>query len=495
MFKVFSHDSLTHNILQSALRRSFGNIGSSQAHCFCFVSPVTEDLDAFRQALTARAKIMVVGALPTVFAQMLGLSQADIRFCDEKATVEVDVNNSHNTSIYHVHYGDDGLLNSVPYRERHFERFDFTNEWNNLGYGRISNSDDIWSVSQPLTANGTRVLAEVRDADGFVSVFASITDFDEAAVLFVNRPVSVVDGLDWGMVEQFFAAYRADELVCLPLISDLPKGCKSVVSSRLDCDQSIINAQPLVKLYKKYGIDLSLAISTGIPISGDDVVFLKAFSANGGCLVSHTVTHHYGWGRDYAHALEEAKQSKEWLETNLAPLRIPYAVSPFHSNPPYAVQALKDAGYEGFISGIIHNDPEYLCAVSGQVPFVDGDMVMHAQQCMMHGDCFHRYGNSIAPYVEAFDLHYRAGKMFGYLDHPFGGYDYGWASEEERLQAHESFIRAINQYEGVRWMTLEQILNFVKRKNEVKMRISGAGDLIIDHKAPDVQVYYKGEWY
>jgi hypothetical protein len=464
---------------------------------FVYIDPDDDILPEISAVLSKGSKVVVLGNISGSVAGLLGLAaHATCRGFDEtKVKIATGHSGEFNKTEYHVSYIKHPLNTRNPYITRHFARFDFMDEWNNLGYGRIAVGEGLWSVAQPLAANGATVLAEIVDDCGSVSVFASVTDFECASVLYINRPVGLVDGLDWGLIEQFFAAYRADELVCLPLISDLPKGCKSVVSSRLDCDQSIINAQPLVKLYKKYGIDLSLAISTGIPISGDDVVFLKAFSANGGCLVSHTVTHHYGWGRDYAHALEEAKQSKEWLETNLAPLRIPYAVSPFHSNPPYAVQALKDAGYEGFISGIIHNDPEYLCAVSGQVPFVDGDMVMHAQQCMMHGDCFHRYDNSIAPYLEAFDLHYRAGKMFGYLDHPFGGYDYGWASEEERLQAHESLIQAINQYEGVRWMTLEQILDFVKRKNDVKMHISDAGDLIIDHKAPDVQVYYKGDWY
>lgn len=494
MIKFVSSDSAALEIIEKSFKRSFGSVKSAFLDVWVFISPDNSNLEQIKMLLNSSKKVVIFGRISSELAELIGLCSVPIVL--ESAKSELIVNNTQpfNISEYRVSYANHALLISVPYAHRHFARFDFMDEWNNLGYGRIAVGDGIWSLSQTLTANGATVLAEIVDGCGSVSVFASVTDFELASVLYINRPVGLVDGLDWGLVEQFLADYRAEELVCLPLISDLPKGCKAVASSRLDCDQSIINAQPLVNLYKNYGIDLSLAISTGIQISDDDVAFLKAFSGNGGCLVSHTVTHHYGWGRDYAHALEEAKQSKEWLETNLA-LKIPYAVSPFHSNPPYAIQALKDAGYEGFISGIIHNDPEYLCAVSGQVPFVDGDMVMHAQQCMMHGDCFHRYDNSIDPYVEAFDLHYRAGKMFGYLDHPFGGYDYGWASEEERLQAHESLIQAMNQYEGVRWMTLEQILDFVKRKNEVNMHISDAGNLVIDHKAPDVQVYYRGEWY
>lgn len=494
VFKFFSYNPVVLAVVQLALRRSFGDIKSSSTQCFCFISPSEQDFLAFQKALASSSKIIVLGALPASFAEVLGLQMTDTAFCQEKAKAVVDSVLSHNASAYHVRYGEHALLSQVPYQQRHFERFDFTDEWNNLGYGRISVSGDIWSLSQPLVSTGANVLAEVRDEDGFVSVFASVTDFEQSSVLYINRPVGLVDGLDWGLVEDFFVDYRSDELPVLPLISDLPAGCGAVASSRLDCDQSIINSKPLVDLYKRYGIDISLAISTGIPIAEEDISFMKSFAAQGGSLLSHTVTHHYGWGRDYQHAFEEAKQSKDWLEANLN-MTIPYAVSPFHSNPSYAVQALKDAGYDGFISGIIHNDPEYLCTVSGQVPFVEGDMVMHAQQSMMHGDCFHRYGDSVEPYQQAFDAHVKAGKMFGYLDHPFGGYDYGWHSEEERLEAHERLIQHINQQPNVRWMTLDEILTFARHKNQVRMLIDAQGELNFEHKDASVRVYYRGEWH
>lgn len=494
MIKLIGQDNIANAIIHNGFLRSFGLFTCVKEDCFCFISPNEQDFPSFQRALASSSKIIVLGALPASFAEVLGLQMTDTAFCQEKAKAVVDSDVSHNASAYHVHYGEHALLSRVPYQQRYFERFDFTNEWNNLGYGRISVANDIWSLSQSLMANGAKVLAEVRDEDGFVSVFASVTDFEQSSVLYINRAVGLVDGLDWGLVEHFFADHRSDALPVLPLISDLPAGCSAVASSRLDCDQSIINSRPLVDLYKRYDIDISLAISTGIPIADEDISFMKSFAAQGGSLVSHTVTHHYGWGRDYQHAFEEAKQSKDWLEANLD-MMIHYAVSPFHSNPPYAVQALKDAGYKGFISGIIHNDPEYLCAVSGQVPLVEGDMVMHAQQSMMHGDCFHRYGNSVEPYQQAFDAHVKAGKMFGYLDHPFGGYDYGWHSEEERLDAHERLIQHINQQLNVRWMTLDEILTFVSHKNQVRMSIDMQGKLSIEHKDPSVQVYYRGEWY
>ncbi|WP_332307735.1 hypothetical protein [Burkholderia ubonensis] len=51
-------------------------------------------------------------------------------------------------------------------------------------------------------------------------------------------------------------------------------------------------------------------------------------------------------------------------------------------------------------------------------------------------------GDPLAVFKAAFDLAYETKTLFGYLDHPFSErYQYGWRTEDERISAHEEFVR------------------------------------------------------
>jgi len=68
-------------------------------------------------------------------------------------------------------------------------------------------------------------------------------------------------------------------------------------------------------------------------------------------------------------------------------------------------------------------------------------LISHSQQCMLHGDCYHRNGNSMEVYKQSFENHLAAGSIFGYCDHPFSReYSYGWTDESERIQAHQELL-------------------------------------------------------
>src|SRR5579863_4806432 len=103
-------------------------------------------------------------------------------------------------------------------------------------------------------------------------------------------------------------------------------------------------------------------------------------------------------------AEREARDSKTWLEKHISGLNVRYAVSPFHQNPSYVPAALSRAGYDGFIGGIIANDPEYVMARSGVPPFSPPAIVSHTQGCMLHGDCLQGSGDPLRIFKEAFAL-------------------------------------------------------------------------------------------
>lgn len=500
MFKIVTQNEFIFEILQKAFMRSHGNIsGNSSDQLYCFITPNDSDEKLIKDLIQKNVKLIVFGKISGDLAKILGLNLIVDKVL-ENDNIVFDHSRSEDISNYKIIYDSTKpLAENNPLKERYFHRFDFTDEWNNLGYGKITTDDSIWGLSNIVENISTEVLSEVYYKKEKFSVFSSIKDFENSSVLYINREVGTIDGLDWNIVEGFLNSYRIETLPSLPLIADIPANYNAVVSARLDCDQSIINTKYLVELYKKYNIDLSLAVSTGIKIDQNDIDFLNDFFNNGGAVLSHTVNHLFDWGKNYEVVFNEAKSSKEWIENNINGLsELKYAVSPFHTNKPYSIQALNDVGYKGFISGIIHNDPEYMIATSGEVPFVKGDIVSHSQQCMLHGDCYHRIGNRLEIYKESFKNHFQSQKIFGYLDHPFGDYDYGWYSEEERLKVHEEFINYINGFEGIKWMTCNEILDFVNDKKSIDIKIDN-DNLILKRKTFDskekVQVSYKNKVY
>jgi hypothetical protein len=498
VIKIVSEKTHLEAIINKSFLRSHGKISNKSYNIYCFISPSIEDEKLINELILNNSKILILGQISKKLAHLIGLK------CNNKKMnlreISFNHSNKEDRSNLYIKYKEHELNKNNPLNKRYFHRFDFTNEWNNLGYGAIKNDESIWSLSQPLEAVNTQVIAEVYDNDEKVSVFSCVKNFENSSVLYVNREVSLVDGLDTVLIEDFLSTYRSFELPSLPKISDIPYGFEAVVSARLDCDQSILNSKSLVELYKKYDINLSLAIATGIEISEEAIKFLNQFYNKGGGILSHTINHYEFWGDCYNTAFSEANGSKQWLEENITNLNnLKYSVSPFHSNKPYSVQALKDSEYEGFISGIIHNDPEYLVATSGPVPFVDGDIVTHSQQCMLHGDCYHRRGNSIEIEKQSFKNYYNSKKLFGYLDHPFGDYDYGWKSEEERLSVHEEFINYINSFDNVKWMTCTEILDFVVDKSNLEILIDENNELVLkrtSHNSKEkIKVLYKNKEY
>ncbi|NOR54961.1 MAG: hypothetical protein GQ531_02015 [Sulfurovum sp.] len=500
MIHITASNKMAYEIVQKAFTRSHGNIVShNDTNIYCFISPNAEDEETISKLILNQTKVLIFGKISENLAEILGLELQVNKM--KLADITFDHDNEEDKSAYKIRYDlEHPLCKHTSLEERYFYRFDFTNEWNNLGYGAITTDDGIWSVSNSLNALNTTSIATIYKASEEESVFISLKDFESASVLFVNREIGTIDGLDWVIVEDFLSRYRVDHLPCLPLVCDIPDGYNLVASSRLDCDQSIINTKPVVDLYKKYNINISLGISTGINIDTTDIEHLNTFYDNGGAVLSHTINHHEYWGENYTVAYDEAQGSKLWLEENIIHLeKLKYAVSPFHSNKPYSIQALQDAGYEGFISGIIHNDPEYLMATSGVVPFVKESIITHSEQCMLHGDCYHRNNNSLEVYKQSFQNHYRGKKIFGYLDHPFGDYDYGWKSEEERLSVHEAFIKYINTFEGVKWMTSTEILDFVVDKSSIQLEITSEDELVCKrhsfNSSETINIHYKNRVY
>ena len=355
------------------------------------------------------------------------------------------------------------------------ERFDFTDEWNNLGYGAIRGDGSIWGLTQPVHVAAEVELAALMVDDVPVCSYAALADIEAASVLWVNREVGPCDSFEWRIVEAFISGYRHDVLPCCPVLSEIPAGFDAAITSRLDCDEDVESARPLWRAYQRLGVPFTLAVHTRNLDDPANHQILRELLADGGAVLSHTATHAPNWGGSYEAALQEGRQSAARIQS-VTGRAVRYAVSPFHQSPPYALRGLADAGYDGCVGGIIRNDPEFVLARGGALADVPEGFVGHSQQCMLHGDCMLRDGDALAVFKQAFDLAYTTRTLFGYLDHPFSPrYQYGWPDESTRVKAHEQFIAYMRaNARNPLFMHEEAALDFVRFK--AATRVVGTRD-------------------
>jgi hypothetical protein len=473
----------------------------SASCCTVWINPPEEAADALERLLAHGGKAIVLGRIGPRIATTLGLElQGPIDLPADWADCQVDVHRHHDASAALVRYDDvHSLARRSPLRARPLCRFDFAREWNNLGYGRITLDGSAWSLQSAAEIGDATPIARLATPRHDRLIYAAVRDTPSGAALWFNRPVGPVDSLEWCVIESFLGDYRPDALPCFPYVSETPAGFRGAVCARLDCDEAVAASEPLWALYGSRGLPLSLAVLTGQTIEPDDLKLMRELIAAGGSVVSHSVHHHPNWGGSYERAYDEARQSRAWFDQNLpeaAPVH--FAVSPFHQNPPYAVAALADCGYEGFLGGILANDPEYLLGRAGRVPFAPRPIVSLSAQCMLHGDCYHRYGDSMDVYCESFDQHLAAGSIFAFLDHPFSArYRYGWDDEATRAAAHSRLIDHIQQHPGIWWANLNDLLDFLRRRDAALVETAANGTLSVEYspgaQGLPLEILWKGQ--
>lgn len=391
----------------------------------------------------APRKLVVFGRMPSALADYLGWSAC--KWPDELAVAsrsDPAPSRQVRASRAAVRYGSAAVALGSIGAERPFERFDFTDEWNNLGFGAIRTDGSCWSLAQPLSA-GRDELAAVEIDGHRCGSYAALANVGVASVLWFNRAVGPCDSYEWRIVENFLSGYRAGLQPCHPVLREIPWGYDAAVTSRLDCDEDVESARPLWDAYRELGVPFTLAVHTANLCDTKHHGILRELLAEGGAVLSHTATHAPNWGGSYEAALEEGCRSAAALRKVTGhPVR--YAVSPFHQSPPYALRALADTGYSGCIGGIIRNDPEFLLARGGTLAELPAGFIGHSQQCMLHGDCLLAEGDPLAIFKQAFDTAFQTATLFGYLDHPFSErYAYGWSDEGTRIAVHRELVRYI----------------------------------------------------
>lgn len=422
---------------------------------------------------SARCKILLFGAMPLELIQYLGAHSAPIsEYARQgKKCSPAPIGGMFESGL-HIDYKQIDPVVFSPLASRPFLRFDFADEWNNLGYGAIRTDDSIWSLSQCLQLPSENTLAEICMDGESLGAYAGLWP---DSLLWFNRSVGPVDSQEWRIVELYIAHYAWPTRICHPVISEIPDGYEAAVTMRLDCDEDIESARILWHAYQQLEVPFSLALHSKVLDDPKHHALVREVLTHGGAILSHTATHASNWGGSYEAALQEASASANAIK-RVTGQAVRYAVSPFHQTPLYARIALADAGYEGCIGGIIHNDPDYLMARAGSAPGSPVGFIGHSQQCMLHGDCILDGPDPLSIYKQSFDLARDSRTFFGYLDHPFSArYQYGWGSEEQRVQAHVAFICHIKKSGNVLFANESDAMDFLQDRAEVVIQANSAG--------------------
>ena len=376
--------------------------------------------------------------------------------------------------VYAEHSLNAGV--AEPLRTRPFTRFDFTEEWNNLGFGRIRTDGGIWAVVGGFVPDGAAEMAGLflhRGADAvYAGSYLTLFDTPKRSFLWCARPVGPVDSTEWTVIERFISDWRADELPCLPCLCGRAAGCAALATMRLDCDEDISSARDIFEWYHAEKLPFAMAVKTCLPMTPEHLALLHDVNAAGGTLLSHSHTHPFDWGGSFDLAKTEAETSRQWFRDNLPEAPVPeLAVSPFHTNPSCALQGVEAAGFTGVVSGIIHNDPEYMLGRAGIAPFTE-KLVTISQQSMLHGDCYAQQHESVDVHVQALDIQRAARGIFGYLDHPFSErYQYGWLDKPQRLGAHGKLVEAIRARKDVWFWSQRQCFDFVQSLMRISLEV------------------------
>lgn len=477
-------------VVQAALVRSVGPglvaLGAHPvAHTHVWISPYAEHAPLMAEAIARGDKLIVLGAVPPEAAPVLGLETSAVlpEAWARAADCAPATNDGESVSAGRITWSEAPLGKPAPLKSYPFKRFDFKDEWNNLGYGTLRSDGSMWALACAVTPGAAVVLAEARSNALSPVPFVTLHAPDSSgAALWWNRPVGPVDHPDWTILEAFIADWGHERgLPCTPVLSELPFGVQTAVTMRLDCDEDVASARGLYDLYSGKGRPLSLAIMTGQPEREANIVFMRDAAAAGGSVVPHSATHAPRWGGSYNACLTELISSREWITERLGTPAPRHVVSPFHHAPAFLAPAMVAAGMRGFVGGIISADPEAMVARAGRVigpAGLEAGIVTHSQQCMLHGDCMRRdSGDPLAMPKAAFDSARAAGRIFGYLDHPISErYDYGWGSFDAQTAAHADLMAYIDSVApDALWMSLSETLDWVYARAQITIRPKGVG--------------------
>ncbi len=482
--------SLPHDLVVRTPFNEFrNNVGKRDVLCFVGLDPATVSA-AMDIGVEKSCKIIVFGDLPEVIStQEQAKAYTTLEQLQDKAISLPAKPGRPKQSDLFIRYRKgvfdlDGRAWSRP-----FCRYDFGDEWNNLGYGKVTADGSIWSICSTKSFRNEQTLASVHALHITPFPFSVIFNYRSTPVFWVNRQVGLIDSPDWKVVESFISDHGASEFACLPVIDEIPAGYDFAFTMRLDCDEDIASAAHLFAVYREMNVPFSLAIKTSLNMSAIEQSLIRDILAHGGSIQSHSHSHHENWGGSEKAAFYEASKSKEILD-KLFGINVTDAVAPFHHLPDYALAALERAGFEAVVAGTVNRHPEMILARPGR-PLREYNIISHTQQCMLHGDCVAPPNGDVI-FSTAVKLASLARRWFGVLDHPFSErYQYAWKTEEQREASHRKLLGEVARQGKIFYSNEADCLAFLKVRSKITAKTLRQGNNLREALPRGMKIGYR----
>ena len=473
------------SLICSSFRRSFGksqinnfkNIKKKQSGIHIFLESISKNANIDFQELIKLGgnKIILNGKLNDEIKEMLNIKILISNFDYEKPIPA----NSLKPSISRAKINFNQNLNYlIPFikeiKERPLWRYDFDVEWNNNFCGNISNENKILNLSHNCLLIKGKNVAFIKNSKNQNIPLISEFEINGNIIIWINRNLSLVDLPEWKIIEEFISNGYFRKYPCIPYLSEYSASENGLITMRLDCDEDIESARKIFEIYKKNGLPISLAITTNQIKENQFISSLpKEVIDYGGTILNHSHSHPINWGGSKDKIKKEIKTSNNIIKKTYG-IQAEYAVSPFHHLTWNALEVLNELDFKGVIAGISSSHHEFLIIKGGLID-EKLDILLHSQQCMIHGDCLTKI-RTLDSYLNAFSSYSNLGFSTGYLDHPISTrYDYGWINFERQVKTHQQIIEYLLN-KNIKFIDQKELFERLAAKEKIQLKTINKND-------------------
>ncbi len=480
----YNHSSISENysiqsLIHSSFQRSFGksqinylkNIKKKQSGIHIFLESISKNANIDFQELIKLGgnKIILNGKLNNEIKEILNIKILMSNFDYEK-TIPA---NSLKPSISRSKINFNQNLNYlIPFlkeiKERPLWRYDFDLEWNNTFCGNITNENKILNLSHNCFLIEGKNVAFIKNSKDQNIPLISEFELNGNIIIWINRNLSLVDLPEWKIIEEFISNGYFREYPCIPYISEYSSSDNGLITMRLDCDEDIESARKIFEIYKINDLPISLAITTNQIKENQFISSLpKEVIDYGGTILNHSHSHPINWGGSKDNIKKEIITSNNIIKKSFG-IKAEYAVSPFHHLTWAALEVLNELNFKGVIAGISSSHHEFLIIKGGSI-HETLDILLHSQQCMIHGDCLTNT-RTVDSYLNAFSLYSNLGFSSGYLDHPISErYDYGWKNLKRQVKTHQQTIEYLLN-KNIKFISQKELFQRFAAKEKIQLK-------------------------
>ena len=473
------------SLISSSFQRSFGksqinnlkNIKKKQSGIHIFLESISKNANIDFQELIKLGgnKIILNGKLNDEIKKILNLRILMSDFDYEKPISA----NSLKPSISRAKINFNQNLNYLtPFlkeiKERPLWRYDFDLEWNNNFYGNISNENIMLNLSHNCFLIEGKNVAFIKNSRYQNIPLISEFEINGNIIFWINRNLSLVDLPEWKIIEEFISNGYFRKYPCMPYLTEYSSSENGLITMRLDCDEDIESARNIFEIYKNNNLPISLAITTNQIKESHPISSLpKEVNDYGGTVLNHSHSHPVNWGGSKDKIKEEIITSNNLIKKSFG-IQTEYAVSPFHHLTWAALEVLNELNFKGVIAGISSSHHEFLIMKGGSIN-EKLDILVHSQQCMLHGDCLTKT-RKVDSYLNAFSLYSNLGFSIGYLDHPISKrYDYGWINFERQIKTHQQIIEYLTN-KNIKFIGQKELFQRFAAKEKIQIKTINKND-------------------